>query len=58
MAATTATRVKEKEIQARAKMAGFIDRVIDIIESTPKRRKKAGKDRSRVTRRAVRSAMR
>jgi hypothetical protein len=35
MATTSPSRVSDKEVQARAKMAAFIDRVIDTIESTP-----------------------
>jgi hypothetical protein len=58
MATTTSTRASDKEIQARAKMASFIDRVIDIIESTPKDAKKAAQERSKVTRRVARPAMR
>jgi hypothetical protein len=33
-------RVKEREVQARAKMAAFIDHVVDVIETTPKRKKR------------------
>ncbi len=35
MSTATPSRVTDKEVQARAKMAGFIDSVIDTIESTP-----------------------
>jgi hypothetical protein len=37
MATATQNRVSGKEIEARAKMAGFIDRVINTIQSTPKK---------------------
>ena len=31
----TEVKVTEREIEARAKMASFIDHVIDVIQSTP-----------------------
>jgi hypothetical protein len=53
MATTNPTRISDKEVQARAKMAAFIDRVIDTIESTP--REKKAEDRPKVNRRRVAS---
>jgi hypothetical protein len=44
------TRTKDKEVQARAKMAAFIDHVIDIIESTPKDNQVAAKQHSKLNR--------
>jgi hypothetical protein len=40
MATATPNRISDEEIQARAKMASFIDRVIETIQSTrrPKRK--------------------
>jgi len=35
MSAATPGRVSDEEVQARAKMAGFIDSVVDTIESAP-----------------------
>ncbi len=35
MATALQNRVSDEEIDARAKMAGFIDRVLDVIQSTP-----------------------
>jgi hypothetical protein len=39
-------------------MAGFIDRVVNIIESTPKENKEAAQDRPKIARRVARSTTR
>jgi hypothetical protein len=49
--------VTDKEVQARAKMAGFIDSVIDTIESTPPN-EDAAKGGKKATSRAERPATR
>lgn len=57
MSAATPDRVSDREVQARAKMAGFIDSVIDTIESTPANQETA-KDGKKPTSRAERPATR
>jgi hypothetical protein len=44
MAPATPVRVSDKEVQARAKMATFIDRVIDTIQSTPQENRESAED--------------
>ena len=36
MATATPNQISDGKVQARAKMAGFIDRVIETIQSAPK----------------------
>jgi hypothetical protein len=42
--ATVLHKVSDEEIDARAKMAGFIDSVIEAIESTPKPHSSSGEN--------------
>jgi hypothetical protein len=44
MAPASPVRVSDQEVQARAKMATFIDRVIDTIESTPQENQESTED--------------
>ena len=36
MATARPKKISDEEIEARAKMASFIDHVVEVIESTPK----------------------
>jgi hypothetical protein len=47
MATAIQKRVSEREVKVRAKMATFIDHVIDTIETTPRRKAKAATPRAK-----------
>jgi hypothetical protein len=50
MSPATPGRISDKEVQARAKMASFIDRVIEAIQSTSPRNQETAENSTKAIR--------